>query len=249
LQLGLFQTPDRLVEQRVTLLGQQRVSYVLKRSAKRRRMLLSVDEGGLTVSVPFRTSERRIAELLQHSETWLLGKLQEYAARRRPARVWEEGALLDFVGQQLRLKLARSAGRPVAQLQDGGTLLLALPQPDCPEQVRELVIHWYRRHAGPHLRARAEHFAAQISEPVPRVLLSSAVGRWGSCNAKREVRLSWRLMQAPPHVIDYVVAHEVAHLRVMSHSQRFWRLVEKLHPGYASARAELDSMGHYYMSL
>jgi predicted metal-dependent hydrolase len=241
--------PQRLVEQRVARIGEREVSYVLKRSVKRRRMLMAIDESGLTVSVPWRTSERRIAELLQHSEKWLLGKLDEYAARRRPQRVWQDGTLIDFLGRQLRLTLMRRAGRPLAQLQDDAALMLGLPEPERAERVRELVIQWYRRHAAAHLRARAEHFAARLGEPAPRVLLSSAVGRWGSCNAKREVRLSWRLMQARGHVIDYVVAHEVAHLRVMSHSARFWKVVQQLHPEYESARAELDSMGHWYMSL
>jgi predicted metal-dependent hydrolase len=225
------------------------VTYVLKRSVKRRRMLLLVDEGGLTVSVPWRTSERRIAELLEQSEKWVLGKLEQYAARQARARVWETGALIEFLGRQLTLELVRREGPPLTQLREDGRLSLALPDPAHSAQVRELVAGWYRRHAVPHFRRRAEHFASILSEPVPRVMLSSAVGRWGSCNAKREVRLSWRLMQAPEHVIDYVVAHEVAHLRVMSHSKRFWALVERLHPGYAAARAELDSMGHYYMSL
>ena len=230
-------------------LGEREVRFVLKRSVKRRRMLLSVDEGGLIVSVPWRTSERRIDELLQHSEKWVLGKLEQYAARRRPERVWGEGALLDFMGRQVCMKLVRREGRSLAQLQDGGRLLLGLAEPERAAHVRELVIHWYRRHAAPHLRSRADHFAQRLGEPAPRVLLSSALGRWGSCNAKREVRLNWRLMQAPAHVIDYVVAHEVAHLRVMSHSSRFWKVVEQLHPQYATARAELDTMGHWYMSL
>lgn len=247
--LDLFGYPDRLEEQRVARIGEREVEFVLKRSVKRRRMLLAVDEGGLTVSVPWRTSERRIAELLQGSEKWVLRKLEQYAARRRPERTWQEGALLDFMGRQVSLSLVQREGRALAQLQDDGRLLLALARPERAEHVRDLVIHWYRRHAAPHLRARAEYFAQRLGEPAPRVLLSSALGRWGSCNARREVRLNWRLMQAPAHVIDYVVAHEVAHLRVMSHCARFWKAVEQLHPGYASARAELDSMGHWYMSL
>jgi hypothetical protein len=222
---------------------------VLKRSVKRRRMVLSIDEGGLTVSVPWRTSEQRIAELLQHAQKWVLRKLDQYAARRPPLRVWASGALIDFLGRQLHLALAQRDGRPIAQLRDDGTLSLALPQPEQADHVREAVVAWFRRHAAPHFRARVEAFAAQLGEPVPRVLLSSARGRWGSCNAQREVRLNWRLMQAPAHVIDYVVAHEVAHLRVMSHSQRFWKAVQRLHPDYEAARAELDSMGAHYMTL
>lgn len=230
-------------------IGEREVSYVLKRSVKRRRMVLTVDEGGLTVSVPWRTPEQRIAELLLHAQDWVLRKLDHYAARRPPVRAWTGGALIDFLGRQLRLALIRGHGRPLATLRDDGTLALTLSEPDQADQVRDVVTGWYRRHAAPHFRARAETFAAQLGEPAPRVLLSSALGRWGSCNARREVRLNWRLMQAPAHVIDYVVAHEVAHLRVMSHSQRFWKVVRRLHPDYEAARAELDAMGAHYMTL
>jgi predicted metal-dependent hydrolase len=247
-QLGLFEEPERLTESRSARLGSRDIAYVLKRSLKRRRVLFTVDETGLTLSVPWLTSERRIGVLLQQGERWILRKLQHYEGRRPAARAWRDGARVDFLGEQLELELSRREGRTIAR-RAGGTLALALPEPDDPRRVREAVVAWYRHHAKPHFGLRVAHFAALLGEPAPRVMLSGAVGRWGSCNAKREVRLSWRLMQAPGHVIDYVVAHEVAHLRVMSHSTRFWWLVQRLHPDYESARAELDSIGAHLMAL
>jgi predicted metal-dependent hydrolase len=104
-------------------------------------------------------------------------------------------------------------------------------------------VKWYRRRAQSYFRDRVEHFSAQLAIDPPRVFISSAQTRWGSCNANREVRLNWRLIQAPPHIVDYVVAHELAHLKEMNHSARFWRIVERLCPGYAAARTELDAMG------
>jgi len=248
-QLNLFQPPERLAEQRIARLGEREVRYVLKRSARRRRMLLTVDEGGLTVSVPLRTAEHRIAELLRQSTPWVLSKLDLYATRRPRERRWQHGEPIEFLGRPLTLQLLRHRGRAIAQLHEDRTLRLWLTEPEDPAQVRTAVIVWYRRHALPHLRGAAERFAAELGEAPPKVMLSSALGRWGSCNARREVRLNWRLMQAPPPLIDYVVAHEVAHLRVMNHSARFWSVVERLHPDYRSARAELDRLAAHYMSV
>jgi len=248
-QLKLFQDPERIVEQRRIRLGEQDITYTLKRSTKRRSILLTVDERGLAVSAPWRTAEYRITALLEKSSDWVLRKLAVYAARRPRYRIWGNGEQIDFLGRPLRIELSAHEGRPIAQLRDGGILQLSLNQPDLSEHVRELVLGWYRRHAAVHFRTRVAHFCALLDEPLPRIMLSSAQGRWGSCNAKREVRLNWRLMQAPPHVIDYVVAHEVSHLRVMNHSQRFWRVVERLHPDYRAARAELDSQANHYMTL
>lgn len=86
---------------------------------------------------------------------------------------------------------------------------------------------------------RAAHHAAQLQRPLPRVALSNAQTRWGSCSEKSGIRLSWRLIHAPPRLLDYVVAHEMAHLVEMNHSPRFWKVVERLCPDYRAARDEL----------
>jgi predicted metal-dependent hydrolase len=222
---------------------------MLKRSAKRRRAVLTVDETGLTVSVPWRTSDRYIAQLLRDAEAWVLRKLETWASRRPRQRQWQSGELIDFLGRQLRLELIVREGTAIAQLKDGNVLELCVPAPHEQQRVREAVVKWYRRHAASHFQQRVEHYSARLALPAPRVFLSNAQTRWGSCNAQREVRLNWRLMQAPSHILDYVVAHEVSHLMVMSHSSRFWKVVAKLHPEYESARTELNAMSQHYMSL
>jgi len=238
-----------LSEPRAIRLGQQDVEYVLKRSAKRRRAVLTVDDSGLTVSVPWRTSDRYIAQLLKDAEAWVLRKLEVWAARKPTKRQWASGELFDFLGRQLQLRLVARAGAAIVQLSDGNVLELSLPAPEDQQHVRDAVVRWYRRHAATHFKERVQHFSTQLDVPLPRVFLSNAQTRWGSCNAQREVRLNWRLMQAPSHILDYVVAHEVAHLVVMSHSSRFWKVVAKLHPGYEIARTELNGMSQHYMSL
>jgi predicted metal-dependent hydrolase len=249
LQLNLFQDPERMVEQRHIRLGAHSNVYRLKRSVKRKRMLLTVDESGLTLSVPWRTAEQRIEALLHESAEWVLRKLEIYVARRTPVRAWCSGEQIDFLGRRLRLDLRQHNGPAITQLCDDGIIEVWLPDAAHAGQARQAVVDWYRRQAAPHFRARVAHYCSLLGEPLPRVMLSSAQGRWGSCNARRELRLNWRLMQAPPQVVDYVVAHEVSHLRVMDHSARFWRVVESLHPGYRGARAELDSRAQQYLGL
>ena len=230
-------------------LGERELTYLLKRSAKRRRAVLMVDERGLVVHVPWRASERHIAQVIAEAQSWILRKLAEWEGKKPLQRRWAGGEALDFLGRQLSLQLVSREGRAIAQLKDGHALELSLATPHTPERVREAVVAWYRRHAGSHFAERVQHFCAKLDLPAPRVLLSSARTRWGSCNAGGEIRLNWRLMQAAGHVIDYVVAHEVAHLKVMSHSTRFWRTVQRLCPDYEAAKAELSAMSLHFMAL
>ncbi len=247
--LNLFEPPERLAEPRTLVLRGRPVDYTLKRSAKRRRIVFTVDEHGLVVHVPWRTSERKVAEAIGQAEAWIVRKLAEWADKKPPQRAWASGTWLDFVGRQVRLELAERAGPVLSRLLDNEVLEVSLPAPHAPARVREAVVKWYRRHALAHFSDRIQHFCSLLELPAPRVFLSNARTRWGSCSADAEIRLNWRLLQAHPHVIDYVVAHEVAHLRVLSHSTRFWRLVERLYPDYESAKAELSAMGHHYMAL
>lgn len=238
-----------LAEPRTVRLGERDLPYLLKRSAKRRRAVLMVDERGLVVHVPWRASERHIGEVIAEAQSWILRKLAEWERKKPRQRSWACGERIDFLGRQLSLQLVSREGRAIAQLKDGHALELSLAPPHTPERVREAVVGWYRRHAGSHFAERVQHFCGKLEVPAPRVLLSSARTRWGSCNADGEIRLNWRLMQAGEHVIDYVVAHEVAHLKIMSHSTRFWRTVQRLYPDYEAARAELGAMSQHFMAL
>jgi predicted metal-dependent hydrolase len=134
-------------------------------------------------------------------------------------------------------------------LQDDGRLHVALAQPADVDAIRAAVVKWYRRHAQSNFSARIDEFATRLHVPRPRLFLSSARTRWGSCNARCEIRLNWRLIQATQPTIDYVVVHELAHLVEMNHSRQFWSLVESVCPYYRDACAELDRMGLYYMGI
>lgn len=234
---------------RVMLRGRE-VLYRLKRSQRRRRVAFLVDEHGLSVHVPWRASDRLVEQAILGAERWILAKLEEWSRRpRAPERAWCDGAALDYLGRQLCLSVAHDPSVTLTELREDGRLTVQLPRPDDEGAVRAAVVRWYRRHAERHFPDRVEHYASRLGVERPRLFLSDAAARWGSCNARREVRLNWRLMQAPEHLVDYVVAHELAHLLHLDHSSRFWRAVERIYPEYVAARAELAAMSRHYMSL
>jgi len=216
------------------------ISYTLKISARRRTIGLRVDEHGLTVHVPRRVPQHTVESLLQDKSGWITRKLGELQDRQA-AIEWQDGVTLQHLGQDIHLCLRHDARNRAVEF-DGTRLYLALPSPGDHTTVKRKVTQWYRKQALADFTRRVEILAAKLGIPTPSFYLSNAKSRWGSCNSKQEVRLNWRLIQAPPHIIHYVAAHELAHLKEMNHSPRFWAWVEKLCPNYKAARQELKAL-------
>ena len=117
------------------------------------------------------------------------------------------------------------------------------------EEVRRATIAWYKREAHAYLGGRVAVLSERARIAPQRFLLSSAMGRWGSCHTRRELRLAWRLVTAPPEMVDYVVCHELAHLRHMNHSAAFWAEVARQCPDYRRLRDALFATDHVYRSF
>jgi predicted metal-dependent hydrolase len=227
------------------LLGGAEMDYVLVRRRGRRGVGLKIDANGLTVNAPLMASVASIEGYLRASERWITKKVAEWGAKRVPAASWAEGAVLPYLGQPLVLRRSVAA-RIRVEIEEGE---LHVAAGDSDDAVKRAVIAWYKRAALAHLAGRAFTFARAAGLPMPRVFLSSALGRWGSCNSKREIRLAWRLVKAPPELIDYVVCHELSHLRHMNHSRNFWAEVERLCPDYRRLREALEASDHHYRSF
>jgi len=210
--------------------------------------VLTVDEDGLTVDAPWRASQSGIERFVLESARWVLGKLEEWSRFRPRKQRWAAGESISYVGSLLTLEVA-PAHTPTVVLQDDCRLLACVPAPEDQIAVKNAVVAWYRRHARSNFDQRIAHYARQLEVPAPRLLMSSARTRWGSCNSRREVRLNWRLIQAPQPVIDYVVVHELAHLKEMNHSRRFWQVVEQAFPAHEEARRHLDEKGRWYLGI
>jgi predicted metal-dependent hydrolase len=227
---------------RVLRLAGRVIEFELRRS-RRRTIGFVVDDRGLTVTAPRWVPVAEIDAALREKSDWVERKMiewREHADRRdRLAIRWADGESLPFLGATLQMRRDDTASVPARQ--QGNRLLLALPPDAGAEQYKKLVQGWLQSEARKLFAERIEHFAQRLGRRPTSWRLSSARTQWGSCGPDGAVRLNWRLMHFPPEIIDYVVAHEMAHLRELNHSPRFWSTVEKLFPNHQSARAWLRS--------
>lgn len=218
----------------VELPGPPPVAVQLRRSTRARRMSLRVSRvtGTATLTLPPRVPEREALAFLCAQEGWLRRAL---AALPRGQAV-AIGCVLPVEGRGLRL--TQAPGRGIRA--EGEALMV----PGSPETVAPRVAAWLRARARDRLAAACDTHAAALGRRYSLLALRDTRSRWGSCSADGRLMFSWRLILAPPQVLDYVAAHEVAHLAHMDHSAAFWGTVERLMPDYARHRRWLKSEGH-----
>jgi predicted metal-dependent hydrolase len=228
-------------------LGAHRVAYALRRS-RRRTIGFVVGAEGLAVSAPRWVGVGEIESALREKSAWILRKLHEQRERGRrvdSARVdWRQGARIPFLGQSVQLVLDGRTTGAVLDSADGSdalalTLRLGLPPTAAPAQIRDAVQSWLQRQARRIFEERCALVAPRLGVQMKRLALSSAATRWGSASADGSIRLNWRLVHFALPVIDYVVTHELAHLREMNHSTAFWDVVRQAMPDYETARGAL----------
>jgi len=227
------------------------VAYEMRR-ARRRSIGFVVGPEGLSVSVPRWVGLKEVDSALHEKRAWILRKLREQrerAARLQAARIeWRDGTELPFLGEPVILLLdPRATGALLDNDNDVEALpgvarrllRIGLPHTATAEQIRDAVQSWLQRQARRIFEERCAQFAARLDVRVRRIGLSSATTRWGSANADGSIRLNWRLVHFGLPVIDYVVAHELAHLREMNHSPAFWDVVRSVLPDYEHSRVAL----------
>ncbi|MBL8480774.1 MAG: M48 family metallopeptidase [Rhodocyclaceae bacterium] len=234
LELG-FDMPAPLTALPSITLGDQTLVYRLRRS-QRRSIGLRIGDDGLTVSAPHWVGQADIDRALIEKGRWILRKLHEWRARTvAPQAHWQMGARLAYLGQPLLLVPGSARSVQCAH----GELRLPLPADAPAARVHACACAWLRTEALLTFHARTDRLATAHGLKPLRIVLSAASTLWGSCTARGVVRLNWRLIHHPLHLIDYVIAHELAHLAEMNHSPAFWAQVARMDPDYAAARAEL----------
>ncbi len=226
------------------------VAYEMRR-ARRRSIGFVVGAEGLTVSAPRWVGAREFEAALQEKRGWILRKLREQ--RERESRLeasridWRDGTGLPFLGETVIIVLdPRATGAVLDAASAEGLpgvpsrlLHVGLPHTAAPQQIRDAVQSWLQRQARRVFEERCAVYAGQLGVRVRRIALSSAATRWGSANADGSIRLNWRLIHFALPIIDYVVTHELSHLREMNHSPAFWDVVRSVLPDYEASRAAL----------
>jgi predicted metal-dependent hydrolase len=224
---------------RRVIVGTEVVTYRLRR-ARRRSIGFQIDDQGLTVSAPRWVPLREIEAAISEKRRWILTKQREWhewrVKRRLPSVRFADGAALPYLGGHVTLRLAASS---MATHHANGELRVALPLTANELQWRDAVQAWLQGEARRVFEERIHRFAGRASARYVGWTLSSARSQWGSCTHDGRIRLSWRLIHFALPLIDYVVAHELAHLEELNHGPRFWRAVSQLLPGFEAARDEI----------
>lgn len=221
------------------LLDGRRIPCRLRRSSARRSLAMRLEaDGRVVVLAPLGLPELQLKDFIRRHADWLRRQLDRVGAFPDP---WREGGRLPYLGGSLCLARAEGVSHPC---RDGDRLLV----PD-PATARPAVLAWYKTQAKEILGARLASLCAAHALALPPWRLSDARTRWGSLSARGVVGLNWRLVMAPVSVIDYVICHELAHLRERNHSPAFWRAVSALCPDHATARQALRQNGGWYFQF
>ena len=234
---------------RETMLGPVLVAYAFRRS-KRHSIGLTVGCDGLTVAAPSWAPMHEVDKAVLEKSAWILKKLHDMRSQEQQLvdkRVeWANGCTFAYLGQPVAVLLdaCGDQGGTSAVLHtqsDEQTLQLhiRLPQTATPEQIKAAMQVWMMRQAQQIFTERLMYFSPLVGVQYKRLSLSSARTRWGSASADGSIRLNWRLMHLRLPIVDYVVVHELSHLRVMDHSPRFWDTVRAVVPDYAELRRQL----------
>lgn len=229
-------TSPPVIEQRAALLAGKNIAYTLKRSHRRRSIGLRIDDRGLTVSVPLRTSEKWLNNVLQDKALWVVEKLDGW---QQPSEMrWADGENIQYLGESLTLCVQKGLFTAPAQRRSS-ELWVFVDHDSEAAQIERAVACWHQQEAERIYAERVAHYAVLLKVMPLVVRLSSAKMQWGCCTARGTVRLNKKLIELPLRLIDYVVVHELAHLREMNHSAAFWRVVGTACPDYLGLRREL----------
>lgn len=227
-------------------IGGHVLEYRLLRS-KRRTIGFLIDEDGLRITAPRWVPLAEIESAIHEKQRWIFAKLSERrersARRLQPHMQWRDGASLPYFGADLTLRIIAAQAAGVAYDAGRRELTVSLPPDATEQQLKDRVQGWLQLEARRVFAERLPIYAAKLGVTYRSFALSSASTQWGSCTADGRIRLNWRLIHFALPLIDYVIAHELSHLREMNHSPRFWATVQSIFPGFEAARRALRASG------
>jgi predicted metal-dependent hydrolase len=217
----------------------------LVRSRRKTLALVVEQDGSLTVRAPLRLSLRAIQVFVERHQAWINAQRQRWVQlhKANPPKTYRQGEPFHYLGEVYPLLRLDAEGKGISF--DGRAFYLPADHPD-PAGAFE---RWYRQAARLHLEQRVVYFAGLFGFGYQKVRISGARRRWGSCSQSGSLNFAWRLVQAPPDVIDYVVLHELVHLEIPNHSKAFWQRLGEVCPEYAGLRAWLKQNGASLVNL
>lgn len=232
----------------VVLWGRTVIPFEIRRSAREKTVSIAVEPGGdVVVTAPQATEEERLHRLVREKAGWIVRRRRLLQTLEpAPTREFVSGETFLYRGRQYRLLVTTHAGPPEVKL-ERGRLLVPLPasigESERPTHVEAALVDWYRRRADLKLPEQVAACAPRAGITSVPVQVVTQQKRWASCTSAGCIRLNWRLVQAPARLVEYVVLHELTHLRLPSHDEAFWAALGAVLPDYERRKEELRRMG------
>lgn len=229
--------------------GKTEIPYRIRRSKSRQTVAVTVEpDEGVVLVAPVDTDVPRLDQVVQQKAAWILDKLRHVGGLDDAPceREFVSGESFWYLGRTYRLKVIES-DRADSVVLDDDRLVVALPQTlgddDQARLVRGHIESWYTDAAETLLRDRVAHWAERSGLRPESVMIRAQKKRWASCDSQGNLRLNWRIIQAPQSLIDYIIVHELAHLRHKDHTKTFWSLLGTHMPDYEARKEELRVLG------
>jgi predicted metal-dependent hydrolase len=228
------------------LFGTTRIDYAIKRTARTKTVSIAVDDDGVVLAAPRDVPVARLDGVVRRKAKWIVSKVRSTSERPPPmtAREFVSGECFMYAGRQHRLRVV--VGNESGATLDHGRLVVpvkAVRGTSVADAVREQLVGWYTERAEERVGALVGVWAEKTGLRPSKVSIASQRRRWGSCSPSGEVRLNWRIVGAPKRLVEYVVVHELVHLRHADHTAAFWRALETVMPDFEERRAQLREVG------
>ncbi len=220
------------------------LAYHLIRSRKRRRTIcLQIREGGkIVVMAPYHTPKREIERFLEGKQAWIAGKISEKEKLAKEAeRRFLPGERFLYLGEWYPLEIRESRHEEPPLRLSFGHFILHQGRVD---EARDLFIEWYKKEAKERIAERMDYYSHRLHLFPIGIKITSAKSRWGSCSPDNRLSFSWKIVMASLAVIDYILIHELVHMREKNHSKKFWDTIGSILPEYRKHRVWLRENGH-----
>ncbi len=220
----------------ITTIEGKKIAYRIVHSRRARRMRITVAAGGVTVTLPVGIGAVEAERMLQQNSGWLLAQLERLAKRKASGNALPEDVIL-LRGKPVKIEVIHEAARTTrAHVAEGRETLLARVPAGSRGTPRSWVEPWMKAQARKEIEEVVRQQAARMNLSVRSITIRDQRTRWGSCSSKGTLSFNWRLIMAPPSVLEYVVIHELSHLRHPNHSAAFWNVVAHYAPNYKTLR-------------
>ena len=222
----------------------QEIAFVIEKSKRKSLSIAIQPDGNLLVKAPFFMTDAEIVKWVKTKTGWIIrqrAKIQEQW-QQNPPKQYVTGEKFLYLGEEYELEVRLSEGRAgMAGIADDKIIVFAKTADST--EVQKILVNWYDKQAKAVISKRVRYFAERMGESYGKITIKNQQKRWGSCSSARNLNFNRRLIMAPQEVLDYVVVHELCHLRQMNHSKEFWQEVEMVLPDYKMHKKRLETIG------